>query len=169
MNVAHPDDDRRPIPDPTKLTTDAVNQATQNARRELEAFQKVIDERLESVHREFALIERQRIENKADANAALNAALSAAKEAVTKTEANTTTQLTQISDTISKVEEGLRRASEDQKERINKIENRLTSVEQQKVGANENRSGLYAAIGISVTVLLAALTVLGFILTTAKP
>jgi len=93
-----------PRVDPTKLTTDAVNQAKDDIRREADQFREVVfmkvddlrteimsdirrvndvnDQKFDSVRTQFDLAERGRIEQKIDTKQAVDAALIAQKEAV---------------------------------------------------------------------------------------
>lgn len=65
-----------PIPDPTELTSRAVNEA----KTELTTL---FDEKLRAISRRLDDAERHRVEQKADTTKALDAAFAAAKEAVT--------------------------------------------------------------------------------------
>jgi hypothetical protein len=119
--------DSRPIPDPTTLTTEAVNAARQHTDREIRHLRELVDN-------QFALIERQRVEQKQDTKAAVDAALAAAKEAVkeqtaasqlstNKSETSFTEQLKQQNVTFSTANAGLMREIGDVKERVGKVEN----------------------------------------------
>ena len=94
----------RPVPDPTVLTTEALQRGLQSERdhtdalgRRLEAAilssrglseardtgaAEVVSERFRSVERQFELVETQRVEQKVDTKGAVDAALIAQKEAV---------------------------------------------------------------------------------------
>lgn len=146
---------------------------------QLSAMQTLVNEKFESA-------ERQRVEQKLDTKQAVDAALSAAKEAVreqttasersiAKSEAATTKQLEQQQQTTSVAVDGLRRSLDELKERlgdevrtlraaITDVASTANASVQQKVGAKEDRSTLYAGVGISITILLAALTIIGFII-----
>jgi len=163
--------DRVPIPDPTLLTTQALLQAVGSVREllesRIEAMEDVQNEKHLQAEQQFELVERQRVEQKKDTKDAVDAALTAQKEAVreqtaaseraiAKSEAATSKQLDQLSITFSSSTADVRRELAEMKER-------LTAIEQQKVGAKEDRTGLYAAIGVLVTILLVVLAVVGLI------
>lgn len=80
----HRSGDFRPVPDPTLLTTAALNReiaATKEAlSSDLAAFRVLLEEKLLSVDTHFKLIERQRAEQKQDSRTAIEAALSASKD-----------------------------------------------------------------------------------------
>ena len=137
----------------------------------IEDLKEVLDEKFEKVEQQFELVERQRVEQKKDTKDAVDAALTAQKEAVreqtaaseraiAKSEAATSKQLDQLSVTFTTEAAALRRELGEMKER-------LTAIEQQKVGAKEDRSGLYAAIGIFLTILLAGITIVTIVLANA--
>ena len=124
-------DDIRPIPDPTELTTDAVNQAVAAAKEftisEVRHLKELTDV-------QFGLIERQRKEQKEDTKAAVDAALAAAKEAVkeqttasqlstNKSETSFAEQLKQQNVTFSVAIDGVSREARDLKTRVERIEN----------------------------------------------
>lgn len=114
-----------PVPDPTELTTDQLLREVANLERWctalVEGNEKVTQEKFKSVDTQLRMIEHSRIEQKADAAVQLQAALTASTE--------------QISAVVT--------ALGDLKERVNKVEN-------VKLGATENRTGIYAAIGCAV-------------------
>ena len=73
---------RMPTPDPTKLTTDAVNAVTVQYRLDIESLNRLLTTRIDALHR--LLDERSRLQDEA-----LKAAFAASKEAVTKAEVAT--------------------------------------------------------------------------------
>jgi hypothetical protein len=135
--------EERPVPDPTVLTTEQLLREVANAVLLLEAkingANAVTKEKLESVDTQFQLIERQRVEQKADTEKAVQAALSAAKEAVkeqtaaseksiSKSETSTADQLRQMTVTFDTAIKGLTDILSDTKERVGKIESRKEGV-----------------------------------------
>jgi len=141
-------DDRgsRPVPDPTVLTTEALQREIRALERlltqRIEGLAEVETERFVRVDAQFELVEKQRVEQKTDTKAAVDAALIAQKEAVkeqttaseraiAKSEAATAKQLEQLGTTFVTALEGLRRDIDGLKERI-------TSVESQRVGEAPN-------------------------------
>lgn len=129
--------DGRSQPDPTVLTTEALT-------REVNALKSLLELRIDSeaesrtsadvaasakIEKELHLIERHRVEQKADASVSLAAALSAAKEAVglntlsfeksiNKSEAATNEQLKGLNVTFTTAIEGVNRTISDLKERV---------------------------------------------------
>jgi len=149
-----------PRPDPTVLTTEAL-------RRDIGALERLLKQEIRGhvdlcktkfndIEEQFNRLEQLRREQKQDTKEAVDAALSSQREAVAKTEVSTTEQIHSLSQKSESERESLRREIGDVKERI-------TIIEGQKVGAREDRSGLYATIGIGVTVLLAVIAIVGFI------
>jgi hypothetical protein len=148
----------------------------------VDAETKLTNERLQSA-------ERQRIEQKIDTKSAVDAALIAQKEAVreqttaseraiAKSEAATTKQLEQQALTVATAVDALRRSIDELKERaveenrairvsISEVATSSNSLAQQKVGAKEDRTAVYAAIGICVTLALATITIVGFVIANA--
>jgi DNA-directed RNA polymerase len=146
----------RPVPDPTVLTTEALQREVLNLRELIETriswLERLLTERIDGqvavrqeefrgVKDKLNQTERQRVEQKEDTKAAVDAALSAAKEAVkeqtiasersiAKSEAATTKSIEQLCSTFDTALEGQRREVADLKER-------LTTVEQRKVGSGE--------------------------------
>lgn len=98
------DGDGRPVPDPTELTTEALQRGLDWERDHSDALARrfelamvslrvlfesrdegaaqVAAERFRAVDRQFELVERQRVEQKVDTKGAVDAALIAQKEAV---------------------------------------------------------------------------------------
>jgi hypothetical protein len=116
------------------------------------------DEKMASVETQFQLIERQRVEQKADTEKAVQAALSAAKEAVkeqtaaseksiTKSETATAEQLRQLTATFTTAIGGVTDTIGDLKDRVGKIESR-------KEGSGELSRSLIAIGGLILTMLL---------------
>ena len=136
-----PDSDQRPTPDPTILTTEQllreVAGATNLMQTEITGLRSNIDEQFKSVSTQFMLIERQRVEQKADTEKAVQAALSAAKEAVkeqtaasdrsiTKSETAMTEQLKQLNVTFTTAIGGVNDKHEDLKSRVDRGEGATT-------------------------------------------
>lgn len=166
-----------PTIDPTVLTTQALT-------REIAAVRELIEQKIssttqitgkefEKVETQFQLIERQRVEQKSDTEKAVQAALSAAKEAVkeqttaseksiSKSETATNELLKQLSSTFTTAIDSLRRE-------IGEVKDRVTAIENQKQGNQENRTEsrnsqttVIAVISFGVMLILATLTIIGF-------
>ena len=136
---------------------------------------------------QFDLVERQRVEQKIDTKSAVDAALIAQKEAVreqttaseraiAKSETATTKQLEQQQLTVSTAVDALRRAIDEVKERaseegrnlrtsISEVATSANGIVQQKAGAKEDRTSIYATIAIFATVTVSLIAVIGFLIT----
>ncbi|MFY3742118.1 MAG: hypothetical protein HMLIMOIP_002582 [Candidatus Nitrosomirales archaeon] len=123
--------DVRPIPDPTELTSKAVDKAVQVSR---DYTKQEIDHLKELMISQFKTIETWRIEQKEDTKNEVNAALTAAKEAVkeqtsasqlatNKSETNMMDQLKQLNATIDTANDALRRELQVLTARVGRIEN----------------------------------------------
>jgi uncharacterized phage infection (PIP) family protein YhgE len=149
----------RPVPDPTVLTTNAVNSAVQIIKElfgsRLDGAEALTNEKFRAVEQFLAKVEEQRVEQKLDTSRAVDAALAAQEKAISKTEASTTEALTQLKATIDTAIQGLNLAIAGLTERVGKIEG-------VKLGGTESRAGLIAAVGIGVTLILAVLSVIAF-------
>jgi uncharacterized protein (DUF342 family) len=162
--MAENDASRTPVPDPTKLTTDAVNAAVDISRREINALRELLCQRMDGMdaaeierykrmEERFARVEQMRIEQKNDVAAAVAAALAAQKEAIGKTELSTKEQITSLSATASTAYEAIRRDIDDLKARV-------TIVEAAKLGASEAKAGVSSQAGLAIAAL--GLVVAGF-------
>ena len=155
------------------------------------ALREILEARLSAmgtaIALQFDLVERQRVEQKIDTKSAVDAALIAQKEAVreqttaseraiAKSETATTKQLEQQQITFATTADSLRRAIDEVKERaseegrnlrtsISEVATSANGIVQQKVGAKEDRSSLYATITIFAVVTIALLAVIGFLAT----
>lgn len=138
--------DIRPVPDPTSLTTEALQRAigslqgliTLQMTHESES-REAADIAIQAFsERELELIERQRVEQKLDTKAAVDAALAAAKEAVkeqttasglsiSKSENATNEQIKQLNVTFSTAISGVDRTINDWKDRVTSAEQSLAT------------------------------------------
>jgi DNA repair exonuclease SbcCD ATPase subunit len=169
--TADHDGDTRPIPDPTVLTTEQlireITTLNNTLQLQLTAQQVLVDQRLDSVGAHLEHIESQRVEQKQDTKAAVDAALAAAKEAVkeqtsasdraiNKSDDSTSEQLKQMSTTFTTAIAAVGGSIGDAKERI-------TALESLRLGVKENLSGVYALIGLIITVAVLGLGILTFL------
>ena len=144
------------------------------------ALKALMGERIDGLTRlveeRFASAERQRLEQKNDTKAAVDAALTAQKEAVreqtiasdkaiSKSELATGKQLEQQRESTTTEVAGLRRSIDDLKERIVEVATAANGVVQQRVGAKDDRTALYAAIGFGISVVLFLMVLAGFLAT----
>lgn len=155
----------KPVPDPTVLTTE---QLLREVDRVKELLITMIDEKLHSVDIQFALIERMRVEQKADTNTSLQAALSAAKEAVKEQTIASDKSIQKSETSFQTAINGVVIILDDLKDRINRVETaKATSFEnegrqlasrQVKAGSEQIWLGI---IGIVLTIVIAYATIHG--------
>jgi len=172
-------DDRRPIPDPTVLTTQALYREADRLQelieQRIEGATAVIDQQFYKVEQQFELVERQRVEQKKDTKDAVDAALTAQKEAVreqtsasersiAKSEAATTKQIDQLAVTFASTQESLLARIDELKERIIEVDRKAEKPVQQRIGAQEDRTGLYAAVGLLATLLVVGISIIGLVI-----
>jgi hypothetical protein len=154
-----------PVPDPTKLTTDAVNAALDITRREMKALEEQLTgrmnamdgrekERIEWMKERFTRVESLRVEQKEDVKAAVDAALAAQKEAINKSEQSTKEQISALSTTATTAYDSIRRDIDD-------LKGRVTVVESVKVGIAERRSQATSSVNLWIGVLSAIAAFLG--------
>jgi DNA repair exonuclease SbcCD ATPase subunit len=182
--VSNDRENSRPTPDPTILTTEQLLREVDRVKELMtalvEGLREVTDERFRSVNQLLVTLERQRtelkadlaatrIEQKADTKAAVDAALIAQKEAVkeqtsaseraiAKSEASNTKQTDQLQASFAAAITQVTTTFNDLKTRVERIENL-------KQGGQDNKTALYAAIGLVATVIVAAVIVVGFVIT----
>lgn len=148
----------RPDPDPTVITTEIIDKGLVQIRREMSHMQELFDAKIGSIDARHQVREEARIEQKADTKEALAAALAAQKEAVreqtiasekaiNKSEEATKEQLTQLSATFTATFTAIDVTISDLKERVSRIEN-------VKVGGNEAKAGLYGLAGFIVALIV---------------
>jgi hypothetical protein len=158
------------IDDATKLRLSTVDALHDQILAEIASavgrLRDVHDAKFQSVDMQFKERDVRAVEQASAATRAVEAALAAQKEAVAKSEAAVGKQLEEQQKTSNTAISDLRRSIDDLKERIGEIAQVVNGSVQQRVGAREDRSGLYATIGIAVTVLLAAIAVVGVIVGT---
>jgi hypothetical protein len=159
----------RPVPDPTVLTTQALMREVEALRellgQRIEALDDKMSERLTGVIRvrdeevrgiedKLSLVEQQRVEQKKDTKDAVDAALTAQKEAVreqttasersiAKSETATTKSIEQLGEKFDTSIDGMRREVADLRER-------LTTVEQRRVGGQEATASTGAILGYAI-------------------
>jgi hypothetical protein len=194
-NPIDPDGTRTPVPDPTVLTTQNLQREIAGVQelfeRRMADQEKLNRERFHRLDEKFDLAERQRLELKADTKDAVDAALAAQKNGVreqteaterasSKAEAAINKQLDQISVMCSTAANDLRRSINEVKERvvavdkdlrqvIAGVDSKADAVVQQKAGAKEDRSGLYATLAVGISVILALIAVATFIVSSRPP
>lgn len=154
----------KPDPDPTLLTTE-------NLRREILGLRELLEQKISAEHdlstQQFALIERQRVEQKQDTKTAVDAALSAQKEAVheqtlasdkaiSKSEQGTTKQIDQLASNFDTAIKG-------QTTQIDDLKERMTRVEQSQSTRTEQRTDARAGSALYVSLVAAGIFAVGLI------
>jgi hypothetical protein len=175
-----------PSPDPTILTTQNLQREILAVRELLEfrvnSILALMEEKYKDCFARFdrqeqqlldrlARIEAQRIEHKTDTQNNVTAALNAQKElvrqettasekAIEKSESTTNKQLEALAENLRTEILTLRRAMDDNKERIQLVDAKANAVLEQKAGAKESQTGLYAAIGAVGVILTIGIAIL---------
>ena len=165
--------DTKPTPDPTVLTTEALQREVEAVKdlinitgdrfhteivQARDAHEESVRQRFIAVEREFELTERYRVEQKKDTKDAVDAALAAAKEAVReqtlaseksilKSETATSEQLRQLTVTFTTAIAGVNDKFDDLKDRVNRIEGL-------KQGGKEAYAAIYAFAGFIVALII---------------
>jgi len=154
----------RPIPDPTQLTTAAVDRLEAIITERFASFDRIIQSKLDAaalltkekfndMERRFAEMERYRLEQKKDTKDQVDYALAAVNE-----------RLGQLATNASTIADSLRRSIDENKERsqddaavrgrqVTAVEQRIIAIESQKVGAKDNTAWVAAIVGVILLVL----------------
>lgn len=155
-------------PDPTLLTIDAL-------RREIAMLESLFDTRLESAReltdaqlaRHESLMEaaeQQRREQKIDAKAAIDDSLSAQRESTLKMERSISNQVASLKSQFETEIRSIRTGQDDLKQRMTTSESLQQGAMGQKEERREINAGVVAAVGLGISVLLALLALIGFVL-----
>jgi hypothetical protein len=165
----------RPVPDPTILTTEQLLREVSALRDLVEAWidnvEQVNAEKLRSVWGQFELVERQRLEQKADTKAAVDAALKAQQDAVreqtiaseraiAKSETATTRQLEQLGNTFDSNIRNLSEIAADNKDRIRTLEATKLGASESAASQRLNVGALVGVLGLLVLIISVAVTIL---------
>jgi len=153
---------------------EAIDSLDEALKRAVDARTSLDKEKDLRVTQQFDLVERQRVEQKKDTKDAVDAALTAQKEAVReqtsaseraiqKSETATLKQLDQITLTFKADIDAARRSLDEAKERIADVDRKVEGLMQQRVGAKDDRSGLYAGIAAVAATILLGIAIIGFI------
>jgi hypothetical protein len=149
---------RVPVPDPTALTTEALKLSIANLKELMEAKlasnEKATASDFKELHVRLCLIEKQRLELKADSTKALEAALVAQErlfdqknkcneEAAAKAEAAFTKQIESLRSEAQIAREGL-------SERINGVKERIDRGEGRGAGISQLAGWIFGAVGMVV-------------------
>lgn len=137
---------KRPDPDPTLLTTDQL-------LREIGHLTTLVTEKFAAVDKFLNKVEEGRLEQKVDTKTAVDAALAAQEKAILKTELATAEALRQLKLTFDTALIGVVSSIDD-------LKNRVGRVEGVKLGGQESKAGLYAAVAAAVGLIGLVVTLL---------
>lgn len=125
-------------------------------------------QRFDAVGDTFTALNQRTAEQKADTRAAVDAALQAAKELVAlQTEASdksTAKSEASFAKQIDALGLLLQKSSETTDDKIIDLKSRMDRIEGNKIGGVESKASVYAAVALIITLLIAAVTIIGFIL-----
>jgi len=147
------------------LTVDFIHEEIERRVIHLQALH---DQKFDSIQTQLAERDSRVASEKKDAKLALDAAFLAAKdtaalqekanrEAIDKSERAT-------AETIKTNRESSRASIESLSKGLDEVKDRVTRIESAKQGGNENRTSLYATIGVIATMIFLLIAVVGFIL-----
>lgn len=154
-----------PIKDPTERTIEQMLREVANlsdkVNLQLDALKDVIDEKFSSVNKTLALVERQRVEQKADTKSAVDAALTAQKEAVreqtTASELAIAKSENAIKEQLAQLTVTFNTANAAQTAALHDLKERFTA----SLGAEEGARGRTTDTKSNMTLIIAGIT--GFI------
>jgi len=180
--------DRRPIPDPTNLTTEASLRLEAMLRNlihgEIMHLDDLFRERLSGVigqfSTQFAMLDARTAEQKQDTTNALNAALAAQKEAVAAQTASSEKSITKSEtatiERIKAVETLLSASTRASDDKIDDLKSRIVAIEAVKLGTVEGAASVHsnsndtrAIIAIGVSVVLALIALASVLVAVLKP
>lgn len=147
--------------DPTALTTDALH-------REIAQQYKLIFAEMATIRQAVADQKELRIAQIANLQQQIVHAEKLRMELKTDNEKNIEKALTGVEKANDKLESTFTRSLSQLSERLNDNKDRLTALEQQKIGAKEDRTGLYAALG-ALLLLLSIGGIIAGVLANAAP
>jgi hypothetical protein len=179
--------DIRPIPDPTVLTTAASVRLEEMIRDLIKAEimhqHDLFSEKLARIDMQFNMLDARTAEQKSDTKAALDAALAAQKEAVASQTAsfkeNITKSETAATERIKGVETLLATSSKSTDDKISDLKDRIIAIEATKLGSTEQaattraggsdlRSSMASIISV-ITTLIAVASIIVTIIVVTRP
>lgn len=179
----HNDANWRPTPDPTELTSKAVDalriELTDLFNMKLAGETSLTAERFTAVSEKLATAERLRLEQKVDTKTGLDAALAAQKESAAnqaasfaaetaKTERNFTEQLKGQRDTFGTAIAAQITRYDDIDKRVTRIESIRLGTTEQRNESRQSNAAVYALVGFVLSLITAAVIIIP-ILIARKP
>lgn len=160
--------------DPTALTTDALQREIAQLRELMSSELKIVTQsiadqkelrqaQIATLQQQLDQSERLRRELKSDNEKNIDRALAGVEKATEKLEGAFTRAIGQMQESNSAANEGVRRDIDSLKDRISDNRTDITGIVHQKVGAKEDRSGLYAAIAAFSGLVFLVIGVLAYI------
>lgn len=175
--------ERPPVPDPTILTTAALQREVAIIERRIAELQRTTEhgilevksgcaEKLnahmvsarELTNLQFELMSTWRLEQKDDTKVRLDAAFAAQKEAITKQEASTDKQLEQLRLTFTTAFDELRRSMEEVKGRVGAIEATKLGSQEQRIETRQMTAATMGLIIGAITIFMALVSIIGIVI-----
>ena len=161
------DERLRGIDAATQLRLDTINHIPGRIDEKVATLSALTDERIRSIGVQF--VERDtRAEREArDNKVAVDAAFAAQKEAAAKQDEGNQKAIDKseiaTAEKIEKLAELFRTTVGGLSDKIEDVKDRVGRIESTKVGATENRTGLYAMLGIIASLLLVGVAIVGIV------
>lgn len=153
VDTTNRQDDVRPIPDPTVLTTEASTRLEKSLREltlsEIAHLESLLTERFARIETQFKMLDSRTAEQKQDTNNALTAALSAQKEQAAlqnnASEKSITKSETATIERIKAVETLLAASTHASDEKSDDLKSRIVALEAIKLGIVEGAAGVHSS------------------------
>lgn len=169
------DERLRGIDRATELLSQTVNRVPSEVTKEITHLHGLMMEKFKSVATQFTERDTRSERESKDNKVAVDAAFAAQKEAAAKQDESNQKAIDKsekvVTDAINKLQDSFKTSNDNLQGQINDLKLSQGRVDATKAGATENRTenrdsraGVYAAIGIGITVLLALMAVATFII-----
>ena len=152
----------------TQVLEETVNRLPTDVQTAVLHVRELADEKHASIAQQFHERDIRSERESRDNKVAVEAAFAAQKEAAHEQNKSNTLAIDKseraTAETLNKQADLFRSATDALHAQIADLKERVAQAEAIKAGGQENRSNLYATIGVSVTLILAALSVVGFVI-----
>jgi uncharacterized coiled-coil protein SlyX len=139
----------------TRLLNETVNRVPTDVQKEVGHLSGLFDEKFHSVDKQFLERDTRAERESRDNKVAVDAAFAAQKEAAAKQDESNAKAIEKseraTTETISKLDGLFKTRTDAQADKIDDLKDRLTSVEQQRIGRTETHSNQNAIIGFALT------------------